>query len=149
MQAQLVAAADLGWAGLLDLTTGQWIWSDRPVSHIGSLAVSGTGDAILLACFSEGLRRYGPAGLDRHPIKLPKSCGLVALAFSGETGIAAGSGRELYGFTAKGDLAFTRDLEQPPTALALAALGDHAIAGFADGRIAMIKLTPKPSEPRG
>src|SRR5262249_39793137 len=36
---QLAAAADFGWCGCLELTTGQWSWTDRPVSHFGSMAV--------------------------------------------------------------------------------------------------------------
>jgi hypothetical protein len=141
-QPRLAAAADLGWAGLFDLTTGEWMWTDRPVSHIGSLAVSGDGATTLLACFSEGLRRYTPAGLDRHAIKLPRACGLVALTFAGDVGIAAGSGRELYGFNPKGDLTFTRELDHPPTAVALAPLGGRAIVGFANGRVTTVDLAP-------
>jgi hypothetical protein len=141
-QPYLAATADLGWAGLFDLTTGQWVWTDRPVSNIGSLAVSGNGDAMLLACFSEGIRRYSPAGPDRHALKLPKPGGLVALSFAGEIGVAAGGGRELYGFNAKGSLTFTRELPYPPTALAIAALGGRAIAGFADGRVTTVDLAP-------
>jgi hypothetical protein len=139
----LAAAADLGWAGLLDLTNGQWLWADRPVSHIGALAVTGSSDATLLACFSDGLRRYAPAGWDRHAIKMPRPCGLVALSFAGDFGIAAGSNRELYGFNAKGDVTITRELDHAPTALALTALGSRAIVGFADGRVTTIDLAPR------
>jgi hypothetical protein len=138
----LAASADLGWSGLLDLTSGEWLWSDRPVSHIGSLAVSGGGEVMFLACFSDGLRRYTHAGPDRHTIKLPKPCGLVALSFAGDVGVAAGNGRELYGFNAKGDLTLTRELEHPPTALAMRPLGNRAIVGFADGRVTTVDLAP-------
>src|SRR5207253_5267399 len=113
---QLAASADFGWDGCLDLTTGEWAWSDRPVAHAGGLAVAGGGDPLLLACFSDGVRRYGLGGGYRGVIRVPKPCGLVALTFTGDKAVAAGAGRELFGFDAKGEVLFTRDLGEPPTA---------------------------------
>ena len=135
----LVGAADFGWAGCLDLATGKWTWSDRPVSQIGSLAVAATGDPTLLACFSEGLRGCGPDGGNRFSLHLPKPCGLVALNFAGDKGVAAGLGKECYGFNRKGDVRATKALPQTPTALALSALGERLICGFADGTVSAQK----------
>ena len=135
MQPHLTAAADLGWAGCLDLATGQWLWSDRPVSNIGALAVTGSGDPVLLACFSMGVRRYGPTGY-RTSLILPKACSLLALSFDSEKGIAGGAGHELYAFNATGELTITHELQHTPMALAMSALGDRVYCGFADGTIA-------------
>jgi len=130
---RLVASAAFGWNGCLDLTNGQWAWSDRPVSNVGAMAVAANGDPLLLACFSDGIHRYDSVSGPHGSIKLPKPCGLVVLSFNGERGVAAGSGRELFGFDAKGELSFTRELDEPPVALALSALGDRLIWASANG----------------
>jgi hypothetical protein len=136
----LVAAADFGWAGCLDLSTGKWTWSDRPVSQIGGLAVAGNGDPTLLACFSEGLRGCGPDGGNRFSLHLPKPCGLVALNFAGDKGVAAGLGKDCFGFNRKGDVLATKALPQTPTALALSALRERLVCGYADGTVTVQKL---------
>ncbi|MFL5342004.1 MAG: hypothetical protein ACJ8F7_17800 [Gemmataceae bacterium] len=138
--AQLAASAAFGWAGCLDLGTGEWVWSDRPVSNAGALAVAAGGDPLLLACFSDGVRRYGAGGNHRGPIKLPKPCGLVALDFAGEKGVAAGASRELFGFDIKGEVTFTRELPDVPVALALSARGDRLVCGLANGVVQALKL---------
>src|SRR5439155_7995542 len=103
----LVAAADFGWVGCLDVTTNQWLWSDRPVSNIGALAVAGSGDPLLLACFSDGLRRYRVGGVSRSAKTMPTPCGLVAQSFPGDRGVASGAAPNLYGFDSRGELTFT------------------------------------------
>ena len=139
-QPHLAAAADFGWAGLLDLNSKQWLWSDRPVSNIGSLAVAGTSDPLLLACFSDGLRRYAPAGGPPATKATPTPCGLIALSFAADRGLAAGVAPHLHAFDARGEFAFTLDLEHAPTALALSALGDRAFVGAANGKLMAIRL---------
>ena len=135
----LMAAADFGWVGGLDLTNGKWVWSDRPVSQIGGLAVAASGDPTILACFSEGLRGYGPDGGNRFSLHLPKPCGLVARSFSGDIGVAAGLGKECFGFNRNGTITQTKELFHSPTALALSALGHRLVCGFADGTVTLTK----------
>jgi hypothetical protein len=139
-QPHLAAAADFGWAGLLDLNSKKWLWSDRPVSNIGALAVAGSGDPMLLACFSDGLRRYAPAGGPPTTKATPTPCGLVAISFAGDRGLAAGAAPQLNAFDARGEFTKSLDLEHAPTALALAALGDRAFIGQANGKLLAIKL---------
>jgi hypothetical protein len=136
----VMGAADFGWAGCLDLSTGKWTWSDRPVSQIGGLAVAAGGDPTLLACFSDGLRGCGPDGGNRFSLHLPKPCGLVALNFAGDQGVAAGLGKECFAFNRKGEVLSTQQLAAPPTALALSGLGDRMLCGFADGTVMAQKL---------
>ncbi len=138
-QPQLAAAADLGWAGCLDLTSGNWLWSDRPVSNIGGLAVASPGDPLLLACFSIGLRRYNSGGY-RASINLPKPCGLIALSFDGKNAIAAGAGHELYAFNENAELIRTHELNHTPMAVAFSATGACIFCGFADGTVAAYEL---------
>ncbi len=139
-QPQLAAAADFGWAGCLDLFSEKWLWSDRPVSNIGALAVAGDGNLLMLACFSDGLRRYGPGGQPRTAQKMPAACGLVALSFTGDLGVAASASAKLYGFDSRGEPTFTHDLDNPPTALAYAHLGDRAFVAHADGKLTAMRM---------
>ena len=131
--------ADFGSAGCLNLIDGDWAWLDRPVSNIGSIAVAGSGEPALLACFSIGVRRYGPTGY-RDSITLPRPCGLVAVSFDGTHGVAADVAPTLIGFNAIGQTTFTLQLHQAPTSLALSALGDRAFCGFADGTVRCVQM---------
>ena len=54
--AYLVGTADFGLVACLTLK-GDWVWRDGLVIHVGSLAVTGTGDQIICACFTEALQR--------------------------------------------------------------------------------------------
>jgi len=81
------------------------------------------------------LRGYGLGGGNRFSITLPKPCGLVALTYAADRGLAAGPGKDCYGFNRKGDVTFTQTFDHSVTALALSALGDRMVCGFADGRV--------------
>jgi len=138
---RLAASAAFGWAGCLDLASGHWAWSDRPVSNVGSLAVAANGEPLLLACFSDGIRRYDAANGLHGAIKLPAPCGQVSLNFAGDRGVAAGAGKELFGFNANGDLSFSRELDESPVALALSALGERLVWASANGRVQSMSLS--------
>src|SRR5262249_17911137 len=60
----VVGSADFGLVAGFDLT-GRLAWRDGLVAHAGSLAVSGDGAEVVLACFSEGLQRYNHLGQNR------------------------------------------------------------------------------------
>lgn len=47
----LLGSADYGLVACFDLA-GQQVWRDGLVAHVGSLAVSGDGEQIILACFT-------------------------------------------------------------------------------------------------
>ena len=61
----LVGCADFGLVVCLEMN-GRQVWRDGLAVHCGSLATSGNGERILLACYSDGVRRYsladGPHG---------------------------------------------------------------------------------------
>ena len=56
-QPRLVVSADFGLVACYD-SAGRCLWRDGLVAHVGSLAVSGDGSSLALACFSEGLCCY-------------------------------------------------------------------------------------------
>jgi hypothetical protein len=136
----LIAAADFGWAGCLHLKSGEWLWSDRPVSNIGSVAVGGNDGPVLLGCFSEGIRHYAASGNPRTVWTMPGPCGLVSLSFAGDAGVASGTAPQLFGFDARGESTFVRDVDCTPTAIALAGLGDRVFLGDATGSLKALRL---------
>jgi hypothetical protein len=131
---RLVGSADFGLVACYDLN-GRCAWRDGPVVHTGSLAVSGDGSRILLACFSEGLRGYSLTGqkLDRLPV--PEPCRLAALTYDGRFTLIAGLGERLLLLDPKGHPLCTHLLDQPAVAVALGALGDRAVVALPDGRV--------------
>jgi hypothetical protein len=123
----LVGAADLGLVCAFD-RRGQQLWREGLMANVGSLAVSGSGDLIVLACFSEGLRRGAlqKSRLEKPPQSVP--CRLAALGYRGDVILCAGTDNRLVllaGGVTKGELT----LPGVPLALALSALGERAVVG--------------------
>ena len=69
----LVGSADFGLVACYD-PRGHCVWRDGLVAHIGSVAVSGDGSRIILACFSDGLRGYDLAGRKQGRLALNEPC---------------------------------------------------------------------------
>jgi hypothetical protein len=137
-QPALLASADFGLVCCFG-HGGRVVWRNGLVAHVGSLAVSGTGTA-LLACFTEGLCVY-PAGQPRQQ-RLPRAgpCRLAALSYSGEVVLTAGLENQVSLRDRKGVARAEQLLEGPPVALALGPLGDHAVLALADGRVLRLDL---------
>lgn len=130
----LVGAADFGLV-LCFGAAGECLWRDGLVAHIGSLAVSGDGKSVLLACFSDGLYRYNIAGPPPQRIALEKPCHLATLSYDGETLLTADPQASACLRDSKGELRDPLKLDFPAAALALGALADCAIVGLVNGAI--------------
>src|SRR5262249_9550094 len=130
----LLGSADYGLVACFDLN-GRCVWRDGLVAHVGSLAVSGEGDAGGLACFRAGLQRYPRAGRNLGRLSLEEPARLAALDFEGRSGLVAGLSNRLSLVTRDGRTPCTHVLEAPPVALALGALGKHAAAALAEGTV--------------
>jgi hypothetical protein len=135
----LVGSADYGLVTCFDLA-GNWVWREGLVAHVGSLAVSGDGSRIILACFTEGLQRYSLAGKKMGRLPLAEPCRLTALTFDGSSAAVAGLSNRLLLLDADGRTLVNYLLPRPAAALALAALGDTAVVGLADGPLLGIDL---------
>lgn len=133
----LVASADYGLVGAVDLA-GRWLWREGLVTLAGSLAVGG--EAIVLACFTEGLQRYALGGkaLGRLPVIEP--CRQAALAYDGRLTLAAGMSQRVLLLNDQGQLIASQTLDQSPAAIALSALGDRAHAALPDRRIVCLDI---------
>jgi sugar lactone lactonase YvrE len=130
----LVGSADYGLVACFD-PAGKLLWRDGLVAHVGSLAVTGDGSLIVLACFSEGLQRYSVQGQNQGRWAVPEPCRLATLTFDGQRVLAAGLGRHLHWLDSQGRALGTYPLDQPAAAFALGPLGDYAVVALADGPI--------------
>jgi hypothetical protein len=136
----LVGCSDYGLVGCLDLT-GRWVWRDGLVSHIGSLTVSGDGEPIILACFTEGLQLYSLSTKKHHRHAVSEPCRLAVTSFNGSFTLVGGFSNRLQMLDAEGTCLIAHDFEHPAIALAFGALGDSAVAAFADGKILGFELS--------
>lgn len=134
----LIGAADYGLVACFDLA-GRWLWRDGLVAHIGSLTMTGDGERILLACFTEGLVSYNLAGkkLDRVEVSAP--CKLASLSFDGRLTLVAWQS-QLVLLDAEGRNLHTYPLDKNVVGLAIGALGGNAYVALADGPILGLDL---------
>jgi len=130
----LAATADFGLTACFDLS-GKVLWRDGPMAHVGSLAVSGDGATIALACFSDGLHCYSLDGPKRRCLEGAGPCRLAAVSYDGDAFLTADLGQRLHLRDAAGRERGDWTLEAVPVGLALGATGEDAVVVLADGRI--------------
>jgi hypothetical protein len=131
----LIGAADFGLVACFDLR-GRWFWRDGLVARVGSLDVCGSGQAAL-ACFSDGLVRYGPDGVKQPPLTI----GFVrraALSYDGASLLSLGQGKEVRLRQRNGTVLGEWEADAEPLGLVLDALGRRAALAFADGRVQLL-----------
>jgi hypothetical protein len=136
----LLGAADFGLVICLDALGGQLVWRDGLPVHCGGLATSGDGERVVLACFSDGLRRYGRGGAGKGHVTTKEPCRLAALTFDGRQALVAGQANRLLRIDLHGKVSGIHLLERPAVALALSALGDRAVVALADGGVRALDL---------
>jgi hypothetical protein len=139
----LLGAADYGLVACFDLT-GRCHWRDGLVAHIGSLAVSGEGELVVLACYTEGLQRYTAGGANKGRIALAAPGRLAAISYDGGRLLVAGLSDRLDLLDREGRSLAQGNLDLPPAALAVSALGDTAAAALPDGKVVGLSLTDLP-----
>jgi hypothetical protein len=139
----LLGAADYGLVTCFDLT-GRCHWRDGLVAHIGSLAVSGEGDMVLLACFTEGLQRYTAGGANKGRLPVTDPCRLAAVSYDGGRILVAGLSERLDLLDRAGRSMAQGTLELPPVGLALSPQGEAGAAALADGRVVGLALPDLP-----
>jgi outer membrane protein assembly factor BamB len=130
----VIGCANYGLILCVDIA-GRTIWRDGPVAHIGSLSLSGDGSSLILASYTDGLRRYNQAGQSQGCLSLGDTCRLAAVAFDGSVILAAGMSHRLTMLDRAGQIVWRRELESTPSALALGPLGEYGIAALANGKV--------------
>jgi len=133
----LAGSADFGLV-CLHAADGASLWRDALVAHVGGLSVSGDGKRLLVACYTEGLKRYdvGKAA----PVGKDVIARQVVQSYAGDVILTAGlEGTILSRRDGEGKwLAETR-LPAPAVGLAMDALGGWAVAALAGGEMTRLE----------
>ena len=135
----LIGSAEFGLVCAFD-RTGQCLWRDGLAAHVGSLAVSGDGGRIVLACFTEGLCCYSLA--QPRQVRLPKAAParLAALSYTGQTTVTAGLEGVLALRNEDGVVRDELPLAAAPTAIGVEALGEAVVAVLASAEVVRVEL---------
>jgi hypothetical protein len=135
----LFGAAAFGLAAGLDCNSGQWLWMDVPIVHLGTMAVI-DGPTMAMGCYSEGVRRYDATGRRLASLTTPEPCRFIAATYDGRFFLAGGVFGAVHGLDADGGVSFTHHFSQPLVSLALAPLGDWATLALSDGLVVGLDL---------
>lgn len=135
----LVGSAEYGLVSAF-AHDGRCLWRDGLVAHVGSLAVTGDGSRVVLACFTEGLNCYGVTQSKRTQLARAAPSRLVAIDYRGQVLLTTGMANELALRGTEGDIRGVLLLPANPVSLALEALGREAVAILADDTIAGIQI---------
>jgi hypothetical protein len=135
----LVGCADYGFVACF-APDGECKWRDGLVAHVGTLAVSGDGSRIVLACFSDGLRGYDLEGKQQPRLRVTEPCRLVALSFNGRRTLVGTLGSEVCLVDREGQSGWKREMDTMPAAIALGALGEVFFAALGDGHVTAVPL---------
>jgi hypothetical protein len=130
----VVGSADFGLVACHD-HAGRCSWRDAPVAHTGSLAASGDGGVVALACYSEGLYCYGLSRVGARIMSAAAPCRLADVSYDGRTFLTAGLDDRVCLRSTDGTVLADWACPARPVAVALAPLGERAVVALADGRV--------------
>ncbi len=130
----LVGAADHGLVCCFG-ASGSSLWRDGLVAHVGSLACTGDGATIALACFTEGLVCYGLTQPRQRRLPRAAPCRLAALSYDGETMLTVGLDQRLFWRDRDATVRAEMALEGTAVGVALGALGQPALIALAEGQV--------------
>lgn len=133
----IIAAAEHGLVTCLDYR-GQVLWQNALWSNVGSLAVDGGGNVILLGCYGHGLIRFSASGNREGIYRYDYSPSQVVVDFEGSRIIAASLEQYVTELTYEGVLKANKYLEDKPVALGLDALGRYGVIGMDNGEIRFV-----------
>ncbi len=120
----LIAAAEFGSLASYDLS-GNEIWSEKLMTNVGDLAVSGCGRRILLAAFNHGIQLYNRTGKQRGSFMVDGIPARVAGSTTRSRIAVLTLENRIYWLNFDGELQWAADLSLTPQcmfALALSAI---------------------------
>lgn len=135
----LLGAADYGLVCAFN-DKGEVMWRDGLVAHVGSLAVTGDGSRVVLACFTDGVNCYAATSSKRAALSRAAPSRLAAVDYRGEGLLTTGLANELARRGPEGDVRGVLLLEANPVALVVDALGASAVAALADGTLVGVEI---------
>lgn len=134
----LVGAAEQGYLAIHDLN-GNLVWKETMFSTVGDLAVDGSGDSILLACYGHGLVRFNANGRREGSYQVERSPHVVAVDIDGDHLFAGSIDSHAIALNHEGQILADRPLGDRPVRVAIDALGRFVVIGFGSGEV---RLTP-------
>jgi hypothetical protein len=140
---QILGCADYGLVIGHDLA-GRCLWREGLFAHVGSLAVSGDGEQVVLACFSAGLQRYTAAGTNKGRLPLAEPCRLAAISFDGRYLLVAGLSNRTLLLDPTGRTLCDHAFDKAVVSFALGALGESAVVALVDGRVVGLEFLEGP-----
>jgi hypothetical protein len=135
----LLGAAEYGLVCAFN-DTGEVMWRDGLVAHVGALAVTGDGSRAVLACFTDGLNCYAATSSKRAALARAAPSRLAALDYRGEVLLTTGLANELAKRGPEGDVRSVLMLPANALSLAVEALGAGAVAALADGTLVGVEV---------
>ncbi len=131
----LAGSADFGLV-CLHAADGSCLWRDGLVAHVGGLSCSGDGRRILVACYTEGLKRYGADGGKPTAVGKDVIARHVTQSYTGEVVLTAGlEGTELVRRDGEGKWLAETCLPAAAVGVAVDAAGGWAVAALAGGEL--------------
>lgn len=130
----LIGVADYG---LLSSRTfaGGIRWEEKLWSNAGDIAISGTGDMILIACFSHGIVRYDADGNQSGSYQVEGTPSRVSCSYLPYRIAVATIERSVYWMNADGKMLWAAEAPEDITRIACDPLGKGLVVGFESGRI--------------
>lgn len=135
----IVGASDYGLVACFNVD-GTWLWRDGLVAHVGSLTLTGAGERILLACFTEGLISYDLAGKKLDKVETAAACRLASLSFDGRLTLVAWLTKQLVVLDAAGRNLGALPCDQTIVAVAMGPLASNGCVALADGLVLGLDL---------
>jgi hypothetical protein len=131
----VIGSADYGFVACFE-ATGKMRWRDTPVANVGSLAVNGSGDCIVLACFSDGVCGYTVDRGQGQRLAGEAACHLADVSYKGDALLMAGVENRVYLRTHEGSFRGQVEAGGSVVGIALAPLADYVIVATAEGTLA-------------
>lgn len=136
----LLGCADYGLVTCID-AAGESVWREALVAQIGGMTVAGDG-TVVLACYSEGLRRFHVTEKERGRLPFAERSSLVALDYAGNTLLAVTLAGSLYRLDGEGREQAIHPLQGPLAAVCLSPTGGEVFLGFSSGSVMACSLPP-------
>lgn len=138
-QTRFVGAADFGLIACFD-ARGASVWQQVVVSHIGSICVDGMGQAVWVACFTDGLRRFDPHGKERDALRTRGSCRLTCCDFDGTLLLTGQEPASLSLLKPDGRVLSSYTMPRHAAFLVMDALGERGAFAPTDGQVTLFTL---------
>jgi hypothetical protein len=123
--------------GLLSSRTfaGGIRWEEKLWSNAGDIAVSGSGEMILIACFSHGTVRYDDEGNQAGSYQVEGTPSRVSCSYLPYRIAVATVERQLYWMNSDGKMLWAAETPEDITRIACDPLGKGLVVGFESGQI--------------